>query len=68
MKQFKYIETAQLSFLTFSILCTIFRVWHTLSNEEMNRKLAEKIVTLLIDIDDIMATVNTISVFYSYLF
>jgi hypothetical protein len=55
----------QLSFLTILILCTIFRVWRTLSNQEMYKKLAENIVIVLIDTNDIMGTVN---MFYSYLF
>jgi hypothetical protein len=56
----------QLSFLTILILCTIFRVWSTLSNQEMYRKFAENIVIVLIDTNDIMGTVNIISIFYSY--
>jgi hypothetical protein len=43
------------------ILCTIFRVWSTLSNQEMYRKFAENIVIVLIDTNDIMGTVNNIS-------
>jgi hypothetical protein len=58
----------QLSFLTILILCTIFRVWSTLSNQEMYKKFAENIVIVLIDTNDIMGTVNIISIFYSYLF
>jgi hypothetical protein len=34
----------------------------------MYRKFAENIVIVLIDTDDIMGTVKTISIFYSYLF
>jgi hypothetical protein len=34
----------------------------------MYRKFAENIVIVLIDTDDIMGTVDTISIFYSYLF
>jgi hypothetical protein len=34
----------------------------------MYRKFAENIVIVLIDTDDIMGTVNTISIFYSYPF
>jgi hypothetical protein len=58
----------QLSFLTILILCTIFRVWSTLSNQEMYRNLAENIVIVIIDTGDIIGTVNTISIFYSYPF
>jgi hypothetical protein len=54
--------------LTILILCSIFRVCSTLSNQEMYRKFAENIVIVLIDTDDIMGTVKTISIFYSYLF
>jgi hypothetical protein len=55
----------QLSFLTILILSNIFRVWSTLSNQEMYRKFSENIVIVLIDI---MGTFNIISIFYSYLF
>jgi hypothetical protein len=58
----------QLSFLTILIVCTIFRVWSTLSNQEMYKKFAENIFIVLIDTNDIMGTVNIISIFYSYLF
>jgi hypothetical protein len=54
--------------LTILILCTIFRVCSILSNQEMYTKFAETIVIVLIDTDDIMGTVKTISIFYSYLF
>jgi hypothetical protein len=57
--------------VTILILCTIFRDWSTLSNEKMYRKLAENyenIVIVLIDTDDIIGRVNTVSIFYSYLF
>jgi hypothetical protein len=46
----------------------MFRVWSTLFNQDMYRKIAENIVIVLIDTDVIMETVNTISIFYSYLF
>jgi hypothetical protein len=58
----------QLSFLTILILCTIFRVWSPLSNQEMYKKFAENFVIVLIDTNDIMGTVNIISIFYSYFF
>jgi hypothetical protein len=49
--------------VTILILCTIFRGWSTLSNEEMYRKLAENYENMLIDTDDIIGTVNTVSIF-----
>jgi hypothetical protein len=58
----------KLSFLRILILCTIFRVWSTLSNQEMYKKFAENFVIVFIDTNDIMETVNIISIFYSYLF
>jgi hypothetical protein len=58
----------KLSFLTILILCTIFRVWSTLSNQEMYKKFADNFVIVLINTNDIMGTVNIISIFYSYLF
>jgi hypothetical protein len=57
--------------VTILILCTIFRGLSTLSNEKMYRKLAENyenIVIVLIDTDDIIGRVNTVSIFYSYHF
>jgi hypothetical protein len=58
----------QLSFLTILVLSTIFRVWSTLSNQEIYRKFAENIVIVLIDTNNILGTVNIISIFYSYFF
>jgi hypothetical protein len=48
-----------------------FQGFEYTSNEEMYRKLAEiyqNIVMVLIDTDDSIGTVNTVSIFYSYLF